>query len=167
MRKILTIVLLIIFTFSICIAILPWWSNKYSCILQDYIGWSPWYLPNKYTGVVKRYYHNFTLQSEVSMKDGKYHGYWREFSNDGKLKIEGEWKNGLPWNGLCHFWPEKIWLAEYKNGAIYNGAMIDDEKSKDGQVIIYYLNGKIVNKDEYCDANNIPRTSDCFGIFRY
>ena len=36
-----------------------------------------------------------------TFKDGKKHGKWTYWNEDGTIKADGEWKNGKPWSGVC------------------------------------------------------------------
>jgi len=36
-----------------------------------------------------------------TFKGGQKHGAWTYWEQDGKIKVQGEWKNGKPWDGVC------------------------------------------------------------------
>ena len=164
-RKVAICVLISPLLALIVLFALPWWNNKYSFVAQaEYAHWSFWNYPQNYTGKLLYYRKDFTVRAEENLVDGKEDGFQIVYDNCGNIKSREEFKNGLPWNGICHFWKDKNWVAEYKDGKVYNGAMNDYNASNGGQVMVYYLNGKIVDKDEYCDSHKVPRSTNCFGL---
>lgn len=40
-------------------------------------------------------------QSEGTFRNGCKHGTWTFWHTDGKIKAQGEWKDGKPWQGVC------------------------------------------------------------------
>ncbi len=135
---------------------LPWWTNRFSYVIQNYLIWYPWDLPRHYTGVIRHYNTNFTLSLEKSLVNGERDGMELDFDDHGKVINSGEFRQGKPWNGFCHFREGKAWIAEYKDGRIYNGAMTDDSR-----VSHYYVDGADVDKATYCKHYGMPETANC------
>ena len=46
------------------------------------------------TGIVKRFYPNGNLESEITYKDGKLEGLVKRYYDNGNLKVEGTYKGG-------------------------------------------------------------------------
>ena len=48
-----------------------------------------------YHGLHESYYENGQLNSKENYKDGKEHGFWEYFNEDGSLYQTKTWKNGV------------------------------------------------------------------------
>lgn len=84
------------------------------------------------------------LREEKMMKDGKLHGIYKRWYDNGRLCEESLYANGLL-NGKQYYYnTEGILIHEFnfKNGNL------------DGQQLVYYKDGKIRSRKEY--ANGIP-----------
>lgn len=78
------------------------------------------------------------LQLERFFKDGRVHGPWREWDENGTLIYESMFHNGLLHGSFMSYSPTDKYMII---GTYQNGKM-------DGTVI-EYLNGKIINKNSY------------------
>jgi antitoxin component YwqK of YwqJK toxin-antitoxin module len=74
-------------------------------------------------GEWKEYYENGQLKIVGFYKDGKQEGEWKEYHENGQLKSVGSFKNGRQ---------EGEWKAYDENGQL--------------KVIIHYKNGEVVNE---------------------
>jgi len=98
----------------------------------------------QYSGRIYKNYSDGSLTYTGSYKDGKRDGKWTWYHENGMIKIEGKFKDGMNKVG--------IWTSYYENGQIreevnYTGAM-----NKDGIWTSYYENGQIREEANYKDG---------------
>jgi hypothetical protein len=109
---------------------------------------------DQYTGLVRIWDEWGTLRYERPYKDGGRHGLWKEYYEDGTLKSVCEYKNGLPWNGVCHLYEWKAWWAEYRDGKPYNGCMWEND-ANNVSIDHCYINGAEVSVNEFMAVHKI------------
>lgn len=103
----------------------------------------------KKDGVYKDYHENGTIKSEISYKDGLYHGPFKEYYENGVLWQEGIYKEGQP-KGIqkTYFesgnlqvemdwtdWDDRMTKTYYENGQLQSEVHIEE--------------GKLISKKEY------------------
>ena len=92
----------------------------------------------KRNGKGKEYYFNGNLRFEGDYLNGKRNGKWKEYYNDcQKIIFEGEYKNGLRWNGKGY--DNNNVVYELKNG---NGYVKEYDIKGQLKLEVEYLNWK-------------------------
>lgn len=107
------------------------------------------------------------MKRSVPCRDGEYEGLYQEWFESGKIKVKGDWKNGLE-EGAQEEWNEdgvKISSVEFLHG-VFNGSFLewyDDGKPKlttsykngmrQGSYQEWYSNGQLAVKASYSDGN--------------
>ncbi|HUI06299.1 MAG TPA: hypothetical protein VL486_04780 [Verrucomicrobiae bacterium] len=135
-------------TLTVCF-LPPWWgqwafmTHRYARIPYAF-GWPP----EHFSGVWRDYYDDRRIV-ESSYKDGKRHGVQNFYDAKGKLIRTCEWRDGEPWSGLCNFWEFKPWLAEYRDGKVWKGAMQENDEIERRWVMRYYFEGKLCSESEF------------------
>jgi len=106
---------------------------------DDNIEFEGEYLNGKRNGKGKEYYFNGNLRFEGDYLNGKRNGKGKEYYDDcHKIIFEGEYKNGLRWNGKGY---------DNNNNVVY------ELKNGNGYVKEYYSNGKLEFEVEYLNGN--------------
>ena len=169
MRSVKFYILLLPIVILVVVFLLPWYTNRYSFWLQVYLcGIYPGDMPGSnlsehYTGKVEYWNSRLQLRYSKELVNGLQEGFTDSYDDQGRRIYHEEWKKGRPWNGFCHFWEDKAWLLEFRNGKIWNGA--DPCHDLNGNsMLVYYWNGVVVGKEDYCMKNHIPTDSCCFGL---
>jgi len=140
---------------AFAIALLPPWWGKTIYMLHGYT-YIPYLYhfrlglpPRNFSGVWREYGKGRTCD-ELSYKQGLRDGPQRYYDETGHLVRSCEFKDGRPWSGLCDFWEYKPWLAEYRDGKVWTGAMQEgDSKSPTGYSMKYYFQGKLYGEAEF------------------
>ena len=122
-------------------------------------GWPP----RHFTGVWRDYGGDGSFQ-ELSYKDGERHGGQRYYNALGSLTRACEFNEGQPWSGLCDFWEFKPWLAEYRHGKIWKGAMQEYDDTKQGYVERYYFDGKLYSESEFRHLMGFGEDGSLIGV---
>jgi hypothetical protein len=126
----------------------PWWG-KPAWMLHLYtrvpyaFGWPP----GNFSGVWLEYRTNG--HEELSYLNGQRHGVQRYFDLSGKVERTYEFRNGLPWSGLCDFWDDKPWLMWYRDGKVWTGATSELDATRREWVRKYYFEGVSCDEAEY------------------
>jgi hypothetical protein len=150
--KIAGIVVAVLLLAVVGIAFLPPWWGKAAYLLhvstdipyQFRVG----ALPRHFSGIWRDYGRNGRYD-ELSYKDGRRDGSQRYYDEKGNLIRSCEFRNGMPWSGLCDFWQYKPWLAEYRDGKLWKGAMQEYDDKVQDYVIRYYFEGRLYSEAEF------------------
>lgn len=145
--------------FTIAILFWPPWWGKLPFLLHHhyrvphlYFGKTAphrW-LPADFTGTYNQYYPNGVLAQSEEFVNGEIHGIRRDYDEDGGLRAEGVYKEGLPWNGWCNWWDGRPWAwAEYREGAVWTGVSREWNEERDETMVRYYYEGKEYTEDEF------------------
>ena len=81
------------------------------------------YTLNNGNGIIKKYHDNGKLKFEGEMKNGKKNGKGKKYDTHGRLIFEGEYLNNKVWNGIGHVYNDNDVLeakAKFINGVIQN-----------------------------------------------
>jgi hypothetical protein len=160
----LEIISAVVFILVILLGFAPWYSNRFSYWVQkSIIGWSPWPYPENYTGTIRYYDKYMRMVYSEDLVKGKKQGHLITYKEDGVVQLDEEWKDGHPWNGLCHFWEDKAWVARYKNGKIWDGCMRTHRNAEN--TCEYFVNGESVSEEIYRSHFSIPPNANlCLGL---
>ena len=88
-----------------------------------------------------------TGNTQGTFKDGKPHGPWVNYWDNGQLRYEGTYKDGK------HDGP---WVRYYDNGQLFSKGTYKDGK-KEGPWVEYHHDGKFVNKKTYKDGKLVEQ----------
>ena len=81
------------------------------------------YTLNNGNGIIKKYHDNGKLKFEGEIKNGKKNGKGKKYDTHGRLIFEGEYLNNKVWNGIGHVYNDNDVLeakAKFINGVIQN-----------------------------------------------
>jgi antitoxin component YwqK of YwqJK toxin-antitoxin module len=136
----------------------PWWG-KVPFVIHYHYGVPHLYfgatadgrmLPDDFTGTYNQYYRNGVLGQSEEFVNGEIHGIRRDYNEDGSLKREGVYKEGLPWSGWCSWWDGKPWAwAEYREGVVWTGVSHEWNEELEVSLARYFFEGKEYSEDEY------------------
>ena len=137
-----------------------WWSYKAHLLFYETTGmdWLIRKFPERYTGLMRTWYPDGTLCSEMRYSNGLRHGIWRRFDSKGKIVTEGDYRYGYPWDGMCYVYEFKGWIGEYRRGIPWNGFLPGTNAAGIGTQAkwLYYLDGAIVDEDVYMSTCRFP-----------
>ena len=158
MEKWKMIVALIVPFGILLVLIMPWWWNRFAFIFQMHIiHRALWVLPDKYSGIVLWYNKSGGVAYKEELLDGMRNGLQISYDDFGNETHREEYKNDLAWNGFCHYWRDKAWIAEFRDGKLYNGECFGK----------YAVNGVEFDADEYKSIMKIPAKAHCVGLHYY
>jgi hypothetical protein len=127
----------------------PWWGKRvYMIHVHTHIPYAFGWPPKHFSGVW-RDYNSDGKYVELSYKNGKRHGIQRYYNVKGSLVRSCEFRSGEPWAGLCDFWEHKPWLAEYRDGKVWKGAMQEFDDKQQDYVTKYYFEGKLYSEVDF------------------
>jgi hypothetical protein len=135
------------------IALLPPWWGSWAYELHSHTGipyrFQRGWPPRHFSGIW-RDYEGGKLRDKLSYKDGIRDGIQLYYDATGRVIRTCEFRNGEPWSGLCNFWEYKPWLAEYRDGKVWTGAMQEpDASSPTGYSMRYYFQGKLYDEADF------------------
>ncbi len=119
-----------------------------------------------YTGVIKNFYSNNKIASEINYVHGKMDGFIKEYYPDGQINIEENYKDGKK---------DGFYKIFYKNGNLQfeynfkNGRQIGSAKEfyKSGQlksIKTDFINGVSYTKKKWWENGNLKETSETTNI---
>jgi len=102
------------------------------------------YKNGKKHGLWETYYENGLLKNKANYRDGKNDGTWEVYSYDGSLSVKGIFKDGKK---------DGLWKTFFQNGQVES-----KETYKDGKRVgfweYYYKNGKLWKQQTYTDGTD-------------
>lgn len=116
--------------------------------------------------VERHYFPNGALREEIHLTDGRHHGPWREWFQNGQLAAESIFYEGVYWTGVNRSWHENGQLAGEQTWLNGNQVGRQSVYESDGFIVqLYYaLDGKAVSRAEYDAAclqrSDLPRYTD-------
>ena len=145
----------------------PWWGKTAYMIHVDtgilyqfQAGWPP----RHFSGVWRDYGPD-GIYDELSYKNGQRDGLQLYYDKKGRLIRKCEFKHGEPWSGLCDFWEYKPWLAEYRDGKVWMGAMQEpDTNSPSGSSMKYYFKGSLYDETEFRHLMGFGTNGSLIGV---
>jgi hypothetical protein len=102
----------------------------------------------QYTGVVRIWDKWGTLREESCYQLGARHGIWKEYAEDGTLEQVCEYRDGIPWNGVCQIREWKAFIAEFRDGKPFNGCVWEND-ANGNSIEFFFIDGRQVPVDEF------------------
>ncbi len=143
---------------------IPPWQNRFAWVVHSWL-WKATGIElhtlENYTGQVRSWDSEGRLRYEQSLLDGRPHGRWIEYNEDGTVVRVSEYRNGAPWDGVCHIFHQKAFLGEYKAGRPWNGYL---PTGANGQRWHCYIDGVEVSEHEYRQRKGIEPDATLIGL---
>ena len=146
---------------------LPPHNNRFSCIAQGYFGqWTGiWihHFPERFNGVYQLWDEHGRLMFEHPYKNGLREGKWVEYGSNGVVAASCIYRDGEPWEGICHPFENKVWLGEYRAGKPWNGCLPVAD-STGVTTWICFIDGKQVSEERYKEIKQIDPSAKPVGL---
>ncbi len=142
----------------------PWWGKwAYMSHVLTGIPYGFGWPPKTLTGTWVEYGKG-GLRREFSYVEGERHGVQNHYDAKGALLRTCEFRSDRPWSGYCEFWEHKPWLAEFREGKVWTGAMTEFDHELRSYVKRCYYKGETYNQSEFRRLMGFDEEGSLIGV---
>ncbi|UIR54615.1 hypothetical protein LZQ00_10045 [Sphingobacterium sp. SRCM116780] len=113
-------------------------------------------------GQYTEFYPNKNLAERGPYAFGMKDGIWKTWYSNGNLKKESQWLAGIQEGPFVEYQENGQWIrrGHYKNNHFHG---IIEEQQKDSVATLYFMDGKIISKEDYTNTNIFRKSKKLIG----